>query len=86
MSTVGFGDITPQTPLGRIVASALMLIGYSIIAVPTGIFTVELAKAMREDDATRSDKRGCPDCDLQGHDPTALHCRRCGAPLPATFG
>lgn len=88
MSTVGFGDITPQTPLGRVFASVLILIGYSIIAVPTGIFTVELAKAMREevDGPGKSDKRGCPDCGLEGHDPNALHCRRCGAPLPPAFG
>ena len=88
MATVGYGDIVPHTPFGRIVASALILIGYSIIAVPTGIFTVELAKAMREDvtDPAHSDKRGCPECGLEGHDPLALHCRRCGTPLPAKFG
>ena len=70
------------------VASALILIGYSIIAVPTGIFTVELAKAMREEvtDPAQADTRGCPGCGLEGHDRTALHCRRCGVPLPATFG
>lgn len=85
MATVGYGDIVPHTPFGRIVASALILIGYSIIAVPTGIFTVELAKAMRED-ATGSDERGCPACGLEGHDPKALHCRRCGAQLPPAFG
>lgn len=85
MATVGYGDIVPHTPLGRIIASTLILIGYSIIAVPTGIFTVELAKAMREE-GTGSDRRGCPACGLEGHDPNALHCRRCGAQLPSAFG
>ena len=88
MSTVGYGDISPETPLGRMVASVLILIGYSIIAVPTGIFTVELAETLREDamDVPRHDRRGCPDCGLEGHEPAALHCRRCGASLPAKFG
>lgn len=84
MATVGYGDIVPHTPFGRMVASALILIGYSIIAVPTGIFTVELAKAMREEVPAPkgSDERGCPGCGLEGHDQTALHCRRCGVQLP----
>lgn len=87
MATVGYGDIVPHTPLGRLVASALILIGYSIIAVPTGIFTVELTRAMREGipDASGPDKRGCPECGLEGHDADALHCRHCGAPLPPAF-
>ena len=88
MTTVGYGDISPQTPLGRMIASLLMLIGYSIIAVPTGIFTVELAKTLREDalDEPRHDRRGCPECGLEGHEPAALHCRQCGARLPPAFG
>ncbi|MBE0737811.1 two pore domain potassium channel family protein, partial [Escherichia coli] len=49
LTTVGFGDITPKTPLGQAIASLVMLTGYSIIAVPTGIFTAELATAMRQD-------------------------------------
>lgn len=78
MSTVGFGDITPATPLGRIITSALILIGYSIIAVPTGIYTVELAKSLRpaRRDAT------CAGCGLAGHEADAAHCRRCGRALP----
>lgn len=89
MATVGYGDIVPLTPFGRVIASVLILIGYSIIAVPTGIFTVELAKTMREDavmSASKTDRRGCPECGLEGHHPSALHCRRCGARLPATLG
>jgi voltage-gated potassium channel len=84
MATVGFGDVVPQTTLGRFVTSALILIGYSIIAVPTGIYTAELASTMREaEDAHRHDNRGCPQCGLEGHDRDALFCRRCGTRLPA---
>lgn len=88
MATVGYGDIVPVTPLGRIISSALILIGYSIIAVPTGIFTVELAKSMRGTPVGAApagtgpaDRRGCPDCGLEGHDPQARHCRGCGTRL-----
>jgi voltage-gated potassium channel len=85
MATVGFGDIAPQTTLGRLVTSLLILIGYSIIAVPTGIYTAELVSSLREAEAERGhlDQRGCPDCGLEGHEPEALHCRHCGHALPA---
>jgi voltage-gated potassium channel len=88
MATVGFGDIAPGTPLGRFVASVLILIGYSIIAVPTGIYTAELASSLREASHERAhlDRRGCPECALEGHDPDALFCRNCGHPLPAPMG
>jgi voltage-gated potassium channel len=88
MATVGFGDIAPQTTLGRMVTSVLILIGYSIIAVPTGIYTAELATSLREaaaDNATL-DRRGCPDCGLEGHQPEAMYCRHCGHALPAPMG
>lgn len=77
MATVGYGDITPVTPLGRFVTTFLMLIGYGIIAVPTGIYTAELALGLRErrDDA-------CPNCKLAEHDTDADYCRRCGTALP----
>ncbi len=78
MATVGFGDITPATPLGRFVTSALILIGYGIIAVPTGIYTAELAAGMRE-----RRRIACPDCGLAEHEPDATHCRHCGTGLPA---
>lgn len=88
MATVGFGDIAPQTTLGRAVTSILILIGYSIIAVPTGIYTAELVTGLRE--ASREpghlDRRDCPQCGLEGHDPEALHCRQCGSRLPAPMG
>lgn len=78
VTTVGFGDIAPVTPLGRLAASVLILIGYGIIAVPTGIYTAELATSLRN----RHDGRGCSGCGLTGHDPDAAHCRRCGQALP----
>ena len=88
MATVGYGDLSPATPLGRFIASVLILIGYSIIAVPTGIYTAELASSLRE--ATHGDghldQRGCPDCGLEGHDPDASHCRNCGHLLPKRMG
>lgn len=77
MATVGFGDITPATPLGRFVTSALILIGYGIIAVPTGIYTAELAVGLRE-----RRKVACPGCTLAEHETDAAHCRGCGAALP----
>lgn len=87
VATVGFGDIAPATPLGRFIASVLILIGYSIIAVPTGIYTAELATSLREAaHTTHLDSRGCTDCGLHGHEPDALHCRRCGGRLPAGIG
>lgn len=77
MATVGFGDITPLTPIGRFVTSALILIGYGIIAVPTGIYTAELAAGLRE-----RRRAVCAGCGLPEHEPDAKHCRRCGAGLP----
>lgn len=78
MATVGFGDIAPVTPFGRMVTSVLILIGYSIIAVPTGIYTAELANTMRpQRRAVR-----CTECGLPEHEQDAWHCRRCGRCLP----
>ena len=81
MATVGFGDIAPGTALGRVITSVLILIGYGIIAVPTGIYTAELASSLR--DAAAGDARTCAGCALHGHASDALHCRRCGQPLEA---
>jgi voltage-gated potassium channel len=77
MTTVGFGDITPKTVPGQMLTSLIMLIGYSIIAVPTGIFTAELASGMR---AQKSAVR-CPTCQCDGHDADANFCKACGARL-----
>ncbi|KAF1055075.1 MAG: Cyclic nucleotide-gated potassium channel [Stenotrophomonas maltophilia] len=83
LTTVGFGDITPHTPLGQALASLVMLTGYSIIAVPTGIFTAELANAMRQDGAPHSGplQRECPACSKPSHEAEAAFCSRCGNPL-----
>ncbi len=78
MATVGFGDITPATPLGRLITSVLILIGYSIIAVPTGIYTAELATSLRPKRRTAR----CVECGLTEHEVDAWHCRRCGHGLP----
>jgi voltage-gated potassium channel len=74
MTTVGYGDISPHTPLGKALASVVMIIGYSIIAVPTGIVTVEISEAARRRVAARS----CAACGRGGHDIDAVHCKYCG--------
>ncbi len=75
MTTVGYGDIAPQTTLGQAIASFLMIAGYGIIAVPTGIMTTELARA------NRVDNRACMECSREGHEWDAQHCKFCGAKL-----
>ena len=78
MTTVGFGDITPQTPVGKFLASCMMILGYGIIAVPTGIVSAEMAVAkLRQPVSTEA----CPSCSKDGHDPDARHCKFCGADL-----
>lgn len=80
MTTVGFGDITPKTDLGRLIASFMMLTGWGILAVPTGIVSAEFAaQRTRQVPTTRT----CPACLSEGHEPHAHYCRDCGAPLPA---
>ncbi len=76
LTTVGYGDISPQTPLGQAVASVIMILGYAIIAVPTGIVTTEMTKISRS-----VDNRACPACSAEGHDNSAKHCKFCGAEL-----
>ncbi len=78
MTTVGFGDIAPQTPLGQMLASILMLMGYGIIAVPTGIVSAEIARANRHDPVST---QSCPICSAEGHDQDAVHCKYCGGRL-----
>ncbi len=77
LTTVGYGDIAPQTVTGKFLASIVMIIGYGIIAVPTGIVTVELSEARRAAVSTRA----CPECAVEGHDPDARFCKACGAEL-----
>ena len=76
VTTVGYGDISPKTVLGRIVASMLMVVGYGIIAVPTGIVTFEFARA-----SAAGPIRVCSACGLQPHDRDAVFCKRCGSRL-----
>jgi voltage-gated potassium channel len=78
ITTVGYGDIAPVTPMGKFIASIMMFIGYGIIAVPTGIITTEMANAVR------SRQRGhetCPGCGREGHDRDAVFCKFCGTLL-----
>jgi voltage-gated potassium channel len=78
LTTVGYGDITPITLLGKVVASVIMILGYSIIAVPTGIVTSEMTSINYQN----SDERICGGCGLPDHEPDANYCRRCGKELP----
>lgn len=91
LTTVGFGDITPQTPAGQVLAAMLMILGYAIIAVPTGIVTVEMASAgqrlvlageQKGVARSRGEGRICPGCGADGHDNDATHCKFCGVDLP----
>lgn len=75
ITTVGYGDISPQSPAGQFLASILMIIGYGIIAVPTGIVSVEMAKA------TEEAKRRCPACHFSVHSLKDHFCANCGIPL-----
>lgn len=77
MTTVGYGDIAPKTPLGQAIASMVMITGYAIIAVPTGIFTAELTKTMRP----QLQPISCSTCGKFGHAMGAKFCDRCGGDL-----
>jgi voltage-gated potassium channel len=77
VTTVGYGDIAPQTIPGQILASLMMILGYAILAVPTGIVGAELARSSFASSSTQA----CPSCGKEGHDEDAVHCKHCGAPL-----
>ncbi len=77
MTTVGYGDISPQTPLGQFIAAMIMILGYGIIAVPTGIVTSELSRVSRNPVSTQS----CPVCMAEGHDHDAVFCKFCSSRL-----
>jgi voltage-gated potassium channel len=79
ITTVGYGDMAPQTDFGRAVASFVMLLGYAIIAVPTGIVTVELNEAFRKRQEIST--QACPSCTAEGHAPDARYCKKCGEKL-----
>lgn len=77
MTTVGYGDIAPKTTAGMGLASVVMILGYAILAVPTGIVTVEMVHASAAKKSTQS----CPACLGEGHDTDALFCKHCGGKL-----
>lgn len=77
MTTVGYGDIAPRTVTGQALAAVVMILGYSIIAVPTGIISAELGKAAFRPVSTRA----CSECSAEGHDSDAVFCKFCGAQL-----
>jgi voltage-gated potassium channel len=77
LTTVGYGDISPQTGVGQALAAMIMILGYSIIAVPTGIVTVEMSNLSKKNISTQV----CPQCSKEGHDSDANYCKYCGAPL-----
>ena len=77
LTPVGYGDIAPATDLGQTLAAIVMIIGYGIIAVPTGIVTAELARESHTSLSTQA----CPECGSEGHDSDAVYCKYCGAKL-----
>jgi len=78
LTTVGYGDIAPKTALGQALATVVMITGYGIIAVPTGIVTAELTSASRVEKVST---QACPECSVEGHDVGAVYCNQCGAKM-----
>ncbi|MCA1626021.1 MAG: ion transporter [Acidobacteria bacterium] len=76
LTTVGYGDLSPQTAIGKAFASLVMIMGYAIIAVPTGIVTVELSRSVRA-----ISTQVCPECHSQDHDADAIFCKYCASEL-----
>lgn len=83
LTTVGYGDISPQTPLGQFIAAFVMILGYGIIAVPTGIVTAEFAKSSLKNNVVGT-KKTCKKCNAQLHFDNAKYCYECGTELPIT--
>ena len=77
LTTVGYGDISPSTPLGQMIATIIMILGYGIIAVPTGLVSAELVRNPMANLSTQA----CPQCAAEGHDSDAKFCKYCGAGL-----
>ncbi len=76
LTTVGYGDISPVTPFGQLLASVVMIMGYAIIAVPTGIVTAEIIKP-----TFRSNTQVCPECMCDSHEDDATFCKKCGCEM-----
>jgi len=81
LTTVGYGDISPQTNLGQAFASMIMILGYGIIAVPTGIVTAEMTRLAIDRGQPAGSQDVCPRCGLKPHDLDARYCKRCGEAL-----
>ena len=85
LTTVGYGDIAPQTDIGQFIATIIMVLGYGIIAVPTGIVTVEFSKhgtgTVKGDNIIHLNTQSCPACSSEGHRDDASHCFNCGGEL-----
>ncbi len=79
LTTVGYGDIAPHTPLGQLIASAIMILGYGIIIIPTGIITSEMTRVSRHDVDTNTES--CPNCLISNHRDDAEYCHHCGHKL-----
>ncbi len=77
LTTVGYGDVVPVTSLGKMLASVIMILGYGIIAVPTGIVSASMVKATQHKVSTQA----CRECSKEGHEIDAKHCKFCGAKL-----
>lgn len=85
ITTVGYGDIAPQTPLGQFIAAIAMICGYAIIAVPTGIIGAELMQQVQDRGrVTKTSSSECSNCEATGHDMDASHCKFCGNRLKQT--
>ncbi len=82
LTTVGYGDVAPHTNLGKALASVVMILGYAIIAVPTGIVSAEIAKSQQN---VKPSTRICPECNKEGHDVDSQFCRYCGEELDETY-
>ncbi|MGB0864689.1 MAG: ion transporter [Saprospiraceae bacterium] len=78
LTTVGYGDIAPASPLGQFVAACIMVLGYAVLAVPTGIVSAEFTAVKNDDDYST---KSCPSCSQEGHDWDAVHCKFCGEVL-----
>ncbi len=81
LTTVGYGDIAPQTSLGQLIATFVMIMGYGIIAVPTGIVTSEFTRQGKDENKVHLNTQACPSCSLEGHRDDASHCYKCGSNL-----
>lgn len=79
LTTVGYGDIAPQTALGQGISTLVMILGYGIIAIPTGIVSAEIVQLKK--DAEEISTQSCPECSAEGHDFDAVYCKKCGGKL-----